>query len=125
MSIRVATAALLPLVLAGAGADAAKRDTLAGRVARPPVDCIDENFVSGPEIVDAHTILYRSPGKVYRAEVIGSCPALEPVSTLIVEQQFGRQICKDDRFRVLRQGETIPSNICRFGRFTPYVKPGK
>lgn len=119
---RLLAAALLPLALTAAGKQ--PKDPLAGRVAGPPVDCIDPTFLSsGPTITDQKTILYGSGRTVYRATVIGSCrPSLEPVSTLIVDQ-FGSQLCRNDRFRVLRQGETIPSPFCRFGPFVPYTRP--
>ena len=110
--------ALIALALA-----AAKDDPLAGRVAGQPVNCVDIQLTQGPEIRAAHTILYRETGRrIWRTEPIGTCPGLQPVSTLIVEM-YGAQLCRNDRFRVQRPGETIPGPVCRFGAFTPYDKP--
>lgn len=110
--------ALLLLALA-----AARDDPLAGRITGPPAECINLSTAQGPQIVDQHTILYRESGRrVWRTGPIGACPSLEPVSTLVVDV-YGGQLCRNDRFRVLRSGETIPSAYCRFDTFTPYDKP--
>jgi hypothetical protein len=121
---RLATAALLPLALTGAAH--APKDQLEGRVAGKPVDCIDPSFtMNGPTIIDRTTIQYESGRTIYRTTPIGSCASsLDPVSTLIIER-FGSQLCRNDRFRVLRPGESIPSPVCRFGQFTPYTKAAK
>lgn len=109
----LAVALALPLV-------AARSDPLAGRVAGPPRDCLEIARVMGPDIVDARTILYRQNGRrIWRAEVVGACPSLRPLTRLIVEPT-GAQLCRNDRFRALGPNEIIPSGYCRFGRFTPY-----
>lgn len=115
--MRAALLAALALPLA-----AAKSDPLAGRVAGPPSNCIDLQRVQGPDIVDSHTILYRQSGKrIWRATPVGNCPALRPISTLIVDV-YNDQLCRNDRFRVIEPGSIIPSAYCRFGRFVPYDK---
>ena len=120
---RLIASMLLPLALTAAAHQ--PKDRLAGRVAGAPVDCIDPTFTGGPTIIDRTTIQFESGRTIYRATPIGSCTSsLEPVSTLIVEQ-FGGELCRSDRFRVLRLGESIPSPFCRFGQFTPYTKPPK
>lgn len=102
---------------------AARSDPLAGRVAGPAVDCIELSRTDGPDIVDQGTILYRQSGKrIWRTGPVGTCPSLRPLTTLIVEV-YGSQICRNDRFRVLEPGTSIPSAYCRFDRFTPYDKP--
>lgn len=111
-----AFAALAAVLLTGAD-----RDPLAGRVAGTPERCISLGIGDGPTIVDAHTILYRQGPRVYRTGPRGSCPALRPFNTLIVEV-FGGQLCTGDRFRVLEPGSTIPSAACLFTDFTPYTK---
>lgn len=108
--------------LAGALLTGADRDPLAGRVAGPPQRCISLATVSdGPAIVDAKTILYRQGPRLYRTGPRGSCPALRPFNTLIVEV-FGNELCSGDHFRVLEPGSTIPSGACLFTEFTPYTK---
>ena len=117
---RIAALAALALTLV-AGRD----DPLAGRIAGAPVRCIGVGLVQGPTILDDKTILYRQSGKrVWRAVPIGSCEALRPPATIIVDV-YGGQLCRNDRFRLLSYGMTIPSSYCRFGNFTPYDKPDR
>lgn len=102
---------------------AAKSDPLAGRVAGPPQHCIPLSQTNGPSIIDNHTILYTEGAgrRVWKTGTVGACPSLAPLNTLIVDV-YGGQLCRNDRFRVLTPGTTIPSAYCRFTEFTPYTK---
>ena len=112
----LAAAALLTVGMLGAG----KSDPLAGRIAGPPVRCIDLQRLNGPEIVDSQTILYHQSGKrTWKTEPVGECPSLRPLDTLIVDV-YGGQLCRNDRFRTVSNGLSIPSGYCRFRDFTPY-----
>jgi hypothetical protein len=115
------TRALALAAAAGGLLVAADRDPLAGRVAGPPERCITLGVNDGPSIVDGSTILYRQGARLYRTGPRGSCPALRPFNTLIVEV-YGGQLCANDRFRVLQPGSSIPSAPCLFTEFTPYTK---
>lgn len=118
---RAATLAALSLTLL-----AARSDPLVGRVAGPPVDCIDSERVQGPDIVDNHTILYRQSGRrIWVTHPADSCPALRPVNEKLVVERSGLTLCRNDRFQVLEAGSTIPSSYCRFGAFTPYDKAAR
>ncbi len=128
--------ALIPLALlaitipAGAAAPPAKgaakdKDFLAGRIPGKPVRCIDPQTNQGPTIIDNQTILYNATGRrIYRTGPVGTCPSLQPMTTLIVEIRSG-QLCQNDLFRVLQPGTTIASGYCRFTAFVPYDKPRK
>ena len=95
-------------------------DPLAGRVAGKPVRCIDIQRNGGPEIVDSQTILYRESGKrVWKTGPVGECASLRPLDTVIVEV-YGGQLCRNDRFRTVSVGMSIPSGYCRFRDFTPF-----
>ncbi len=109
----------LPLV-------AARSDPLAGRVAGEPANCVSVSQTNGPSIIDEHTILYTEGAgrRVWKTGPVGTCPSLEPLSTLIVEV-YGGQVCKNDRFRVATPGLSIPSAYCRFTAFTPYTRVPK
>jgi hypothetical protein len=97
-------------------------DALGDRVAGAPRDCISTSDSDGPQIIDDHTILYKPVGRtVWRNDLASSCPGLRPYTTMIVEVH-GSQICRNDRFRVLEPGTSIPSAFCMFGKFTPYEK---
>lgn len=112
----IARAALLLLALS-----AARDDPLAGRVAGPAQACLDIDRVQGPEITDAHTIVYRQNSRrLWRTAADGACPSLRSGDGLIVEVH-GRRICRGDRFRVRSSGY-IDASVCRFGAFVPYDK---
>ncbi|HVF93844.1 MAG TPA: hypothetical protein VM900_05985 [Sphingomonas sp.] len=113
-------AALLPALMLALVA--AADDPLARRTAGPPQPCIDPNLASSPQITDQGTIIYRGTAKrLWVSTPVGHCPMLRPFTTLIIER-FGSQLCRNDRFRVLEPGATIPSAACRFGEFVPWDK---
>ena len=115
--MRMITLAALAMTLM-----AGRADPLADRVAGTPVDCIDLSRINGPDIVDANTILYRQSAKrIWVSGPIGECPSLRPLDTLIVEVH-GSQLCRNDLFRTVTPGLSIPSGICRFRPFVPYDK---
>ena len=103
-------------------ADRELAEALKDRVAGEPVDCISLSGVDGPQIIDKDTLLYRETGRtVWRNELPATCPGLSNGDTLIVEVH-GSQLCRNDHFRALTPGASIPSGVCRFGKFTPYRK---
>lgn len=109
---------------ASAQAEAAKdlADALGDRIPGAARDCISTSDSDGPQIIDDHTILYKPVGRtLWRNDLASTCPGLRPYTTLIVEVH-GSQICRNDRFRVLDPGTSIPSAFCVFGKFTPYEK---
>ena len=128
--MRIALIPIAALGLLGAAAPAAHRqDALAsaleGRIAGKPVDCVPNARLNGPEIIDEKTLIYRESGRrIWRNDLIGQCPGLRPMDTLIVDV-FGSQLCRNDHFRALTPGTRIPGAICRLGSFTPYDKPAQ
>jgi hypothetical protein len=121
---------LIPIAALGLlGAAAPRQDALtsalAGRVAGPSVDCVDHSRLEGPQVIDEKTLIYRESGRrIWRNDLIGECRGLRPMDTLIVDV-FGSQLCRNDHFRALTPGTTIPGAYCRLGKFTPYDKPAK
>ena len=103
---------------------AAKSDPLAGRIAGPPENCLTLTTQQGLYIADENLILAQQTGRrIWKANTIGRC-SMQALDTLIVDV-YGSQVCRNDRFRVLRAGTSIPSQYCRFESFTPYEKPPK
>lgn len=92
---------------------------LSGTVRGKTTECIDPQEVEGPEIVGKRTLVYRRVGTLYRNDLIGPCPSLETDSTIIMEVKSG-ELCRNDMFRTVEPGETIPSQFCRLGNFTEY-----
>jgi hypothetical protein len=128
MTMRVAAVAAGLLAVLGAAAPAAPRDddlakALAGRTAGKPTNCLNTQGMSGPQIIDDHTILYRESGRrIWRNDLPDACPSLRPMTTIIL-RVYGSQTCRNDTFRTIDSGSRIPSGICRLGSFTPYDKP--
>ena len=128
--MRGMTIAVAALGLLGAAAPAAPRQetaesALAGRVAGKPVDCVEQSRLGGPQIIDSKTLIYRESGRrVWRNDLVGECPGLRPMDTLIVDV-YGSQLCRNDHFRAISPGDRIPGPYCRFGQFIPYDKPAK
>lgn len=123
--ISIAAMGLLGSASTAAPRQDALTDALAGRVAGKPVECVDKSFLGGPQIIDEKTLIYRESGRrIWRNDLIGPCPGLRPMDTLIVDV-YGGQLCRNDRFRAISPGESIPGAYCRLGNFTPYDKPPK
>lgn len=104
---------------------AAKSDPFAGRVAGPPAQCVDTSTtMSGPVIADKDVIVINAGRRIWRAKVRGQCAGIQPFNTLIVER-WGSQLCRNDRFRVVQPGLSIPSQWCFFDGFVPYDRVKK
>lgn len=86
-----------------------------------PQDCINPGITDGPQIIDSRTLLYRQGARIYRNDLVAECPSLAPMTTVIVEMR-GSQLCRNDQFRVVTPGTSIPSGYCRLGMFTPYAR---
>ena len=124
--MRIAPLIGLAALLIGSGAlardDRAARDlakALAGHTAGKTDQCIDPQFASGPQIIGHDTLLYRQGGTIWKTSVVGPCPSLDEGVT-IISDVYGGQLCRNDRFRTLAPGESIPSAYCRLGGFTEY-----
>ena len=123
--IPIAASALLGSASPAAPHKDALADVLAGRVAGKPVECVDTSRLNGPQIIDDKTLIYRESGRrIWRNDLIGPCPGLSPMDTLITDI-YGSQLCRNDHFRALSPGGRIPGAYCRLGNFTPYDEPAK
>ncbi|OAN63926.1 hypothetical protein A7X12_18520 [Sphingomonas sp. TDK1] len=94
---------------------------MGNRVPGKPQDCINPTFTDGPQIIDRRTLIYRQGATLYRNDLVSECPSLAPLTTVIVEMR-GSQLCRNDLFRVLTPGTSIPGAYCRMGTFTPYTR---
>lgn len=94
---------------------------LAGYVAGETQSCVDPHLVDGPQVIGNTTLLYRSGNRMYRNDLIGPCPSLRSDSTIITEINGG-QLCRNDMFRPLEPGSTIPGSYCRLGNFIEYTR---
>ncbi len=120
----------LTIILALAGCTAAtmhgdaRRDLaaeLADRVAGPPQDCVDATPASNLRPVDERTVTLESGGTIYVNHLIGECPGMHQMDTLIIQTSEGRRYCRGDHFRTMPYGgSVVPGPICGLGSFIPY-----
>ncbi len=97
---------------------------LEGRVRGEPVDCVSASGLEAPRIIDRDTLLYRPVSDtVWRNELPVGCTPLRGGSPTLIVELHGSQLCRNDSFRVLEQGASIPSVSCRLGQFIPYRRP--
>lgn len=115
---RVAAAALL--LLATGAVQARGEDPLAGRIAGKPERCLPGGTDARLTILDARTIVSRQSGRrIWVTHPVGACPSLRTGDTLVIEPRAGAY-CRNDRFRTVTPGLSIPSAPCRFDVFVPY-----
>lgn len=95
-------------------------DALKGRVAEPPQRCINASSLEAPRII-GETLVYRQGGRLFVTRAEGGCPSLigDP---LLITEIYGGNLCRNDRFRTVPRGTSIPGPTCRFGDFVPYSR---
>lgn len=122
-ALLIAGCAATPEQMASDQAEAAKDFATAtkGRVAGKPQQCIDNVGVDGPQIIGNDRLIYRQGGRrIWVTQLRSECPGLRPQDSIIIAEVFGGQTCRNDRFRVVQRGNTIPGAYCFFGDFVPY-----
>lgn len=118
-----AAAALATLLALGAAP--ANDDPFAGRVAARTATCIGQFDQANMRVLDERTIVYSATGRrLWRNDLPDDCPGLTRDPILVVEQ-FGSQLCANDRIRLVDRGSHIPGAFCRLGRFTAWERPAR
>lgn len=98
---------------------AALAQTLAGRVAGPPQECVSQFGQDHAYAIDAQTIAYGSGRTIYINRLAAPCPAVDPVNTLITET-YGGEYCRGDHVRGNEPGSIIPGPVCNLNYWVPY-----
>ena len=115
----------LPLALAacaasqGGSGPSDYEQAIAGRTPGTPQACVAANDATTLRVLDAHTLGYESGGTMWVNRLPRYCPALRPTDAIAIEMH-GREYCRDDRFRTITPGMTIPGPVCSLGDFVPY-----
>lgn len=120
-------ALMLALALGGCAAagpvgdreSAALERQLAERVAGEPDRCVSRIGTTALRAVDRRTLVYDVPGALWVNRLRADCPGLRPDSVIVIETS-GDGYCRNDRFRTLEAGSSIPGPVCLLGDFTPY-----
>lgn len=125
-------AAILAGLVAGGATGAAELDApspelakaIEGRVAGTPTDCIDSHRLMGPDRVDQRHLVYRQNGRRLWVNTLRDrCQPLLGDNILVFDNQFGTQLCTQDRFQVQGRNGGFSAAYCFLGKFTPYDKP--
>ena len=97
----------------------------AGKVAGPPMSCL-QMYRSGDMIViDDSTIAFRDgTRRVYLNHMNGGCNGLDYGHNALVTRTTSTELCRGDIAQVLDTGAHITVGSCVFGDFIPYAAPG-
>lgn len=102
---------------------------IAGKVARPPINCLPHFDASDMTVIDDNTVVFGrgiSSAPVYVAHMRGPCTGLGgPGPNALVTRQVGSSsLCSGDIAQVVDIMAHITVGSCTFGEFVPYVRPG-
>lgn len=95
---------------------------LAGRVAGTAQTCVPTVSSGTLTAIDSNTLAYHSGSIIYLNHPNGPCPAIAPLSTLIVDAAPGHY-CRGDRVRGVEYGGGIPGPVCILGDWVAYRRP--
>ncbi len=117
------------LILASAPAPAASRADpetrlariLEGRVAGPPVDCINLRRIRSSQIVDDTAIVYDAGGTLYVNRPRAGRTSLDH-SDILVTNLHSSELCSIDVVRLLDSSSRMQTGIVFLGDFVPYSR---
>ena len=125
------TAGLVAALLAGGAAASASKPedpevriakALAGRVAGPPVDCLNLRDIRSSRIVDRTAILYETNGgKLYLNRPRIGADTLD-WNDILVTDTHSSQLCSIDTVRLIDRGSGFSSGFVGLGKFVPYIR---
>ena len=122
---------LLPLLVGSlalvAGAAQAKpadpeaelAQTVAGRVAGEPVDCIDMHRVRSSHIIPGTAIVYDAGSVIYVNRPRGGAESMDQWD-IMVNRLWSSQLCSIDTVQLIDQGTHMYSGSVFLGEFVPY-----
>lgn len=98
---------------------------LAGKVAQPPMSCIQTYNANDMRVIDPTTVAFRlGSNRVYIAHMQAPCDNLDrPGYALITREPGGAQLCRGDIARVVDTSTRATVGSCVFGDFTPFFRP--
>ena len=102
---------------------AAVAAAMEGRVAGPPVACVDQRGLRGNRAI-AGAMLFEGPGDVvYVNQGIGGCQALAHGRAMRTSNPVGR-LCRGDLVTAFDPVSGVEFGGCTLGDFVPYRRPG-
>lgn len=97
----------------------------AGKVAGPPMQCLQSREMNDMTVIDESTVAYkRGTSIVYISHMQQPCSGLGSGSAVMVTKSFGAaQTCRGDIARMVDPTSRMELGSCVFGEFTPYTVP--
>ena len=96
---------------------------IAGKVAGPPVHCLQSFNMQDMVPIDESTVAYRNGSRVYINHMQGACGGLGRNAIMVTQSLGGSQSCSGDIVRMIDQSSHMMSGSCAFGEFIPYTLP--
>jgi len=97
---------------------------LAGRVAGPPVNCVQTYRADNMITIDDNTVVFKDGGTYYRNDFQGGgCPNLARGRAALVTRTVGTGLCRGDIAQVLDTSTGMTIGSCVLGDFVPFRKP--
>jgi hypothetical protein len=102
------------------GAELAKM--LEGRVAGPPVTCIDLPQAQGSRVIDRTAVVYDFGSTIYVNYPQSGANVLSS-DDILLTKTFSTQLCKMDIVRMVDRTGGFPKGFISLGPFIPYKRP--
>jgi hypothetical protein len=95
---------------------------LEGRVAGPPVSCINLPQAQGSQVIDHTAIVYDFGSTIYVNYPGGGADSLSS-DDILVTKTPSSQLCKMDIVRMVDRSVGFPKGFVSLGPFIPYKRP--
>jgi hypothetical protein len=125
----IAALSAAALIVSGCATGATKDDpatelakVLQGRVAGPPVDCINLPQAQGHRVIDHTAIIYDFGTTIYVNYPRGGASALSS-DDILLTKTYTTQLCKMDIVRMIDRTTGFPKSFASLGPFIPYKRP--
>jgi len=102
-------------------AEAELAKALAGRVAGPPVNCIQLQQIRSSRIYDGTAIVYEVGRVLYVNRPTGA--TFLDRDDILVTNTYSSQLCSIDSVRLVDRTSAFPSGSVGLTKFVPYTKP--
>lgn len=97
----------------------------AGKVAGPPLSCLQTFRASDMVVIDDNTVAFkRGSGTVYVNHLEGGCSHLGQGNYALVTRQSGSGLCHGDIAEVADVSNGMTVGSCVIGDFVPYTRVG-
>lgn len=98
------------------------QQTLAGRVAGAPVNCLQQTPSSSMIRIDDNTVLFERGSTIYRNDLPGGCYGLGSDNYALVTRSPSGGLCSGDIATLVDPRTGVTAGSCTLGDFVPYSR---